>query len=206
MLSHELVYFAVAGRAEIIRICLSIAKIDWKDTRFQFKDWPTIKPTTPLGSAPILKINNVDHVQSMALARYAARLAGLYPEENPLNALVIDEVMDSVNELISKIPRVAADPKELETLRKEYQANIMPKYAAFLEGVIQRNGGVGIVAPSPKITVGDMAINAAIKSLSSGELDHIDPKFFESYPGIMATSKMVDNNALIKAYYAAKEN
>ena len=161
MPSHERLYFDAAGRAEIIRICLSIAKVDWKDTRFQFKDWPTIKPTTPLGSAPILKIDNVDHVQSMALARYAARLAGLYPEENPLDALVIDEVMDSVNELISKIPRVE-DPKELETVRKEYQANIMPKYAAFLEGVIQRNGGVGIVAPSSKMTIGDMTINAAI--------------------------------------------
>lgn len=201
--SHELVYFDATGRAEIIRICLSIAKADWKDTRFQFDQWPTIKPTTPLGCVPILKIDGVDHVQSMSLARYAGRLAGLYPDNDPLEALVVDEVMDSVNELISKLPRVAPTPEEFETLRKEYQANLMTKYATFVEGIIQRNGGVGIVST---FSVGDMALHTAFKNLTSGRFEPIDPNFLDNYPGILATCKMVDDHELVKAYYSAKEN
>jgi len=44
--SIELTYFDGAGRAEMTRVCLSIAKVEWKDTRFGFQDWPTIKPTS----------------------------------------------------------------------------------------------------------------------------------------------------------------
>lgn len=201
MPSHELIYFDGAGRAEIVRICLTIAKADWKDTRFAGKDWPTIKPTTPLGSVPVLKIDGVDHVQSMAMARYAGRLAGLYPED-PLAALVVDEVMDSVNELMSKAPR-SADPLEFERLRKDFQATIMTKYATFFEGIIQRNGGVGVTS---SFTIADMAIHSMVKSIAGGSWDHIDTAFFESYPGISATAKLVDDNDQIKAYYAATKN
>lgn len=114
---HEVVYFPVAGRAEPIRICLHIAHAKWKDTRIQGNDWPTLKPTTPLGSLPVLTISEAKketeselesttvatttttttttlpstftHCQSMALDRYAAKLAGMYPvDDDPPPSLV----------------------------------------------------------------------------------------------------------------------
>lgn len=187
----------------MIRICLSIAKVGWKDTRFQWNDWQQIKPTTPLGSVPVLRINDVDHVQSLSLIRYAGRLAGMYPQD-PLEGLVVDEVMESVNELMSMAPR-SADPQEFETLRKEYQANAMTRYASFFESIIQRSGGIGVVSSST-VTVADLAIKIMVRSFSSGDWDHLDAKFFESYPGIMATKNWVDNHDPINAYYAAHEN
>jgi glutathione S-transferase len=199
MPSHELLYFDGAGRAEIIRICLTIAKADWKDTRFPGKEWPAVKPTTPLGSVPVLKVDGVDHVQSVALARYAGRLAGWYPED-PLEALVVDEMMDSFNEVMSKAPR-SSDPDEFKKLREEFQADSLTKYAAFFEASIQRNGGVGF-SKSPSIA--DIGMKTVADAISSGNWDHIDPKFFEKYPGILATAKMVDENEAIKAYNASK--
>ena len=102
----ELVYFDVPGRAEPIRIMLHAAGIDFVDTRISGKDWATIKPTTPLGFVPILKMGGKEYSQSAALMRFAAKKSGCYPT-NDIQALVVDEVMDSINELMSKAPRVS---------------------------------------------------------------------------------------------------
>lgn len=200
MSTFELVYFDGPGRAEAARICLFMAKKDFKDTRFGFKDWPSIKPTTPLGSVPILKVDGVDHVQSVAMTRYAGRLAGWYPED-PLEAFVCDEIMDTFNELASKAPR-SKDPDEMKKLREEFQAGTMTQYATFIEAAIQRNGGVGV---AKKPSVADIILKGQVDSIKSGNFDHIDPSFYDKYPGIMATYKMIDENEQIKAYYASKK-
>lgn len=101
---HELLYFDGAGRAETIRIALHAGGVDFTDTRFSGKDWPAIKPTTPLGSVPVLKVDGVSHCQSVALARYAGKLGGFYPED-PVQALNVDEAIESLNELMALAPK-----------------------------------------------------------------------------------------------------
>jgi prostaglandin-H2 D-isomerase / glutathione transferase len=199
MTSCELIYFDGAGRAEAIRILLHIAKVEWEDTRFPGSDWPTIKPTTPLGSVPILKIDGVDHVQSTALMRYAATLAGWYPQD-PLERLVVDEVMESLNEMMAKAPK-SADQEELLKLRGDYQATTMTTYANFFESHIQRNGGVGL---AKSINVGDLALMSIVDGISSGDWTGIDPKFFDQFPGISATVAAVKDNEGYKSYYENK--
>ena len=96
----ELIYFGVPGRAEAIRILMQIAGVEMDDTRFGPDDWPGIKPTTPLGVVPVMKLEGKSYVQSVSLTRYAAKLAGAgwYPA-NELDALKCDMVADSINEL-----------------------------------------------------------------------------------------------------------
>lgn len=194
---HSLLYFDSPGRAQVIRICLTLAGVDWHDERLAYSDWATIKPTTPLGSVPVLTIDGVPHVQSVALARYAGRLAGWYPAD-PWQALVVDEVMESLNELMSKTPR-SADPDEFKQLRQDYQRTTMTKYANFVEAAIQRNGGVGVVALQPSIA--DLALRLLVQGVAQGNWDHVDPHFFETFPGIMATCQMIEEHKDIQAYY-----
>ena len=33
---------------------------EYKDTRYEFAEWPAVKPTTPRGQLPILKVQNDD--------------------------------------------------------------------------------------------------------------------------------------------------
>ena len=63
--SYELTYFDAAGRAEAIRVMLHAAGVEFKDTRFKGPEWPTIKPTTPLGVVPTLQIDDVTYCQSL---------------------------------------------------------------------------------------------------------------------------------------------
>merc|ERR1712088_723891 len=50
----KLVYFDLEGRGELIRLLLHAGNIDFEDFRFGFGDWPKHKPTTPVGSVPVL--------------------------------------------------------------------------------------------------------------------------------------------------------
>jgi prostaglandin-H2 D-isomerase / glutathione transferase len=208
MTVHEVVYFYGPGRAEAIRVCLYIASqtkdfdVEFKDTRIERKDWPALKPTTPLGSMPLMKLDGFTHVQSHSLARYAAKLAGLYPSD-PLQALFVDEVMDTVNDLISDMP-MSKDEEEKKQLREEFAANKMKQYVDFIENTIQHNTGGNGVATTP--SVADLILKSAVSMMQGGFMDYIDKNYFDAYPGIMATTEAISEHDGVKAYYASLEN
>ena len=197
---HTVLYFDIAGRAEAIRILLHIAGIDFEDKRFAFAEWKDIKPTTPLGQVPVLRIDETQYTQSSALARYAAKLAGWYPMDDPLQALIVDEVVEAANELMTKAPK-SKDPQELKTLREEFQATTMKQYASLIEQRIQASESGTSVAKT--MSFADLIVTGMVKSIQKGTWDHINPKFFEDYPGIMAVYKAVEENEQVKAYYAS---
>jgi glutathione S-transferase len=107
------------GLGETIRILLHAAEIDFTDTRISSEDWPSIKPTTPLGFLPVLKINGISYCQSQALTRYAAKKSGYYPDD-PIEALIVDKITDSTDELMWKMPR-DNDEEIKKKKRKEWQ-------------------------------------------------------------------------------------
>ena len=212
-MSHELLYFDGAGRAEAIRILLHIGKVDFTDTRFKGEDWPTIKPTTPLGFVPVLKIDDVSHCQSMALLRYAGKLAGWYPTD-PIESLIVDEVLDTLNELMSGVPRKAThangDEGKYKELRQEYQNTTLKHCLRFVENFIITNAkknpqskGVYIVGNSP--TIADLALSMTHKSIAGGDWDHISPTVFVDYPLIVQAVTAVNTDAGIKSYYDSKK-
>ncbi|XP_036359315.1 glutathione S-transferase-like isoform X2 [Octopus sinensis] len=43
MAQYELIYWPMKGRAEIIRVTLAAAGLDFKDTRYTFEEWPSYK-------------------------------------------------------------------------------------------------------------------------------------------------------------------
>ena len=173
---HELVYFAFKGRGEAIRVMLHAAGVEWKDTTFEFSEWPAIKPTTQLESVPILKLDGTTYSQSLALMRYAGKLAGFYPDD-PLEALKVDQALDSLSEVMSKAPR-SKDDEELKKLRMEYQNGVLTKYMTYFESTIEGNG----FASTPSIA--DLAISHLVHDIQDGHWTHIDTDFFEQFPKI----------------------
>jgi len=83
VVSRELKYFDGRGLAEQSRLLLADAAVEYKDTGFTNAEWPTIKPTTPLGQVPILIENYSDGTQfvvpqSMSILRHLARVLNRY--------------------------------------------------------------------------------------------------------------------------------
>ena len=201
---HEILYFDGSGRAEAIRILLHIANVDFTDTRFKGPEWAELKPTTPLGSVPVLKIDDVQHCQSMSLARYAGKLAGWYPKDDPVNELIVDEVMDTLNELVDSFPRkqrdANGDDAKFKELRQEFEKTSLKKYLEFIESwITEKNGGIYCVGNSP--TVADLQLVLSVKMLQSGFMDHISKDVCDTYTGIMSTVKAIESNDGYKSYY-----
>lgn len=197
MPTYEVIYFNLKGRAESIRIMFHTAKADWKDTRVEFKDWPAMKPTTPLGAMPVVKIDGDMHCQSSALLRYAGKLAGWYPED-PLQALVVDEAVDTMSELSPPRKNKDDDEEAFKKARVEFQETKLTLTAKFLEGLIQRNGGCFFVKDTPSIA--DLQLVVSVATIQKGIFDHVDPKFFDAYPGIMATFKATMEHPDVVSY------
>eukprot|EP00980_Cylindrotheca_fusiformis_P008448 scaffold1786_cov138-Cylindrotheca_fusiformis.AAC.6 len=200
MSKPELLYFDFAGRGEPVRILFHIAGVDYTDTRVG-KEWPTIKPTTPLGFMPVLKVGDTQYCQSVSLARYAAKLAGWYPADD-LEALKCDMVAESINEVMDKAP-MSKDPEELKKLRQEFQKGTLTNYCQWIEGIIQGNGGTLVAGKSP--TYADLVLAGFAPMIQSGFFDHIDTNFLDGYPGILATTKAVMENDKVKAYQDSKK-
>ncbi|OQR81854.1 glutathione S-transferase, partial [Achlya hypogyna] len=126
-LDLELTYFGIPGRAEFIRLLLAYGKVDFKDTRYAFPDYFANKSSLdlPFGQVPTLRVNNTTYGQSLAIARYAAKLTGLYPAD-PLAALEADAVVDALVELFNavvdavyKTPDAAQQQAKFDTINHE---------------------------------------------------------------------------------------
>lgn len=59
-------------------------------------------PAVPGGRVPVLMVDDKSILQSLTIARYAARQAGLVPQDN-LEAALCDEVVDTVSEILSEV-------------------------------------------------------------------------------------------------------
>jgi glutathione S-transferase len=206
----EVIYFDAAGRAEVTRIMLHAAGIPFTDTRIDGKDWPALKPTTPMGSIPLLKIDGISYTQSVPQMRYAARLADFYPSD-PLEGLVIDEAMECLNELMAEAPKGGTD-EELKEKRQAFQHGKMTQISKLLESRIQVSGhGKGFskqpcvedVGHTRKPCVADLALYMTVQSISGGDWTYIDANYFEQFPGITATCEMIADDEQVKAYYAS---
>jgi glutathione S-transferase len=156
--AHELVYFDTPGRAEAVRITFSAAGIPLKDTRLDYATFRAAKKAGkyPLG-LPILYIDGKEYLQSLAILRYAGKIAQvaggdaakLYPA-HAVKALAIDEALDIIQDTMSKCPQ-HADNDVKKKLREEYAEGKCKVYCQQLSNLVEKSGG-------PFLTGADMTI------------------------------------------------
>lgn len=98
----KVTYFDDAGRAELTRLVLTFGNVEFIDERIDDADFPALKPSLPLGQLPILDVNDTTYSQSMAMARYTAKISGLY-QEDVLDALRVDILPRQAEEGLSGV-------------------------------------------------------------------------------------------------------
>jgi glutathione S-transferase len=72
--SAVLTYFDIRGRAECIRLMLEEIGIAYEDRQIGNAEWQDLKPRTPFGQLPLLRIGGLELVQTMAIVRHLARM------------------------------------------------------------------------------------------------------------------------------------
>ncbi|EGZ23679.1 hypothetical protein PHYSODRAFT_353859 [Phytophthora sojae] len=134
----KLTYFDGKGRAELPRLIFNYGGVAFTDDRISHADFGALKPTLPFGQVPILEVDGVVYAQSMAIARYAAKIAGLYPS-NAVEALKADMFSCSMGDLEGPFVDIAfKTPDEAEKAQKKkvFIEETVPKFFATLEKLV----------------------------------------------------------------------
>jgi len=202
MAKLKLTYFDFhGGRGEPARIALSIGEIAFEDDRVPLADWQRRKADTLFGALPLLEVDGQIIAQSNAINRYVGKLADLYPSD-PWEAALCDEVMEAVEDIVSKIAATINLPEEQKkTQRQALVEGSIPFYLTRLQQRLEAHRGRYFAAD--RLSVADLKVFTLIRHLRSGVLDHVPtdlpdrvaPKLIEHY-------KRVKNDPGVKAYYA----
>ncbi|XP_064795165.1 hematopoietic prostaglandin D synthase-like isoform X2 [Oncorhynchus masou masou] len=99
MTSYKLTYFNMRGRAELPRYIFAYAGIAFEDRRVEWRDWPSIKKR----KLPVLEVNGLPLTQSLAIARFLAKEAGLVGNSRLAEAQA-DALVDTLNDFTLLIP------------------------------------------------------------------------------------------------------
>ncbi|KUF76725.1 Hematopoietic prostaglandin D synthase [Phytophthora nicotianae] len=192
----KLTYFAGPGRAELSRLILSAGNVSFEDERLDRDAFLAIKPTLPLGQVPVLEVDGTTYSQSMAIARYAAKLTGLYPQD-PLECLRVDMVSESlidVKTLISEITYRTPDEAAKTEKSKKLLEESVPKTLKLLEGFIQK----GPFFLNDKMTYADLQVY----DLTKNGLSSFAGFSLSKYPKLAKLVGNVESTPNVAAYLA----
>lgn len=204
----RLVYFNFRGRAEPIRLAFHIGGINFDDHRIEMKDWPALKPKTPLGTMPYLEIDGKTIGQSNSCLLYAGLRAGngLVPDDFFARAKV-DEVLNYVEDVVTGALgptfRLPDGPEKIAARQALItEDGALTAFFKHLSGLLATNGTGYFVGDG--LTIADLKIYTALQMFTSGRLDGIAASYvFDNYPSIKAFSEKVESNPKVSEWNAA---
>lgn len=200
MQKHTLVYFAIGGRGEPIRLSFAIGGLPFTNKVMDFSDFKAAKPALPMGQLPTLEVEDESGKkkvlgQSNAMLRYVGQKAGLYPTE-PMEALEVDMIVDTIEAAATLVSVTVAGPQSLyiadEPWPKEKVLEIRAKllepgnmnnvhyYLGILENILIANGSGWFVGDRP--TIADTKAHHLVSWLIGGILDGISESCLDEFP------------------------
>mmetsp|Transcript_44839 Transcript_44839/g.100740 ORF Transcript_44839/g.100740 Transcript_44839/m.100740 type:complete len:206 (-) Transcript_44839:81-698(-) len=205
MAGCKFTYFDGAGRATPARVALFKAfGGDWEDERI---DWATFQKMKadgdfPLGSVPVLTLKDGRKVvQSEAIARWAGRQGGLYPED-PTEALLVDEAVTTFFEVLGKCPQ-DPDPEAKKAKREEYAAGWMKVALTTMEKKYS-DGGPFLIGST--LTLADLSLYCVVSMIVDGSFDHVPASYMEGFPALSKAAAQVKESPTMVAYYEKYKN
>lgn len=196
----KLTYFDFnGGRAEPARLAMLIAGISFEDHRFGHTQWPEVREQTPFKAVPTLSVDGEVFTQSNSLHRYVAKLANLYPTD-PLEALRCDEVMDVVEDQTKELSAsFSMPPEEKKLAREKLVAGSLPHLLGWLNSKLESRGDF---FADQRLTIADLKVFVSIRSLKSGQLDHIPTDLVEKCAPLLHQhyERLLQHPVLAKRY------
>jgi len=191
-------YFPFPGRAGPIRDALRIGGIAFEDVHVPAERFAEQKAAgeLPFGSLPVLDIvtrdGTVSAAQSNAILRYVGRRTGLYPIDDPLRALKVDEALDLGEDLYHLIipTMFEQDLDRRMAMRKVLADETLPRWGGYLERLLVANGRTGFVVGN-SLTVADLKLHWVIDKLTNGSLDGIPKTVLNRFDALTAWRKNV---------------
>jgi len=196
--SIRLRYFPFPGRAESIRDTFRIGHIDFVDEHLTFEEFQECRAANefPFGGLPVLVIETDDGEQcipqSNAILRFAGRLACLYPADDPLQALKVDEALDVGEDINCQISPSLHEPDEERkmAMRKKLAEETLPFWLDCFERLLAKNGNTGFIVGN-SLTIADLKLYWIIDWLTMGILDGIPTTITDGFENVINWRKNI---------------
>eukprot|EP00090_Calanus_glacialis_P010709 TRINITY_DN1915_c0_g1_i2.p1 TRINITY_DN1915_c0_g1~~TRINITY_DN1915_c0_g1_i2.p1 ORF type:complete len:224 (-),score=88.34 TRINITY_DN1915_c0_g1_i2:119-733(-) len=197
----KLTYFNLKGRAELARLILAQAEVEYEDCRIEREEWPELKKTLALGQLPVLEVEGQTIGQSMTIARYLARRFGLAGKTD-VDAAEADQAVDALNDLINNVGPIMRekDEEKKEELKKKLQTETMPSWMKMMEALLTSKGGNHFAGK--QLTWADIAIYHSV-DMFKGMLGEPNMEECPNLQKLMETVKSLPN---IKKWEEARPN
>lgn len=196
----KLTYFFSTGRAEAIRLALSVGDIPFEDEHISCAEFATIKSSLPFHKLPVLRIDDEKPVaQSHAILRYVGTLCGLYPANNAVEALRVDELLSIIDEGHNNpmwSESYIEDPEKKLAMRGIISRETIPKMLGFLNRRLDSR--VGPYATGRDLTVADLAIASLVMFLESGCLEGVPADVAKPYKNLTRIVNLVTNHPKVQ--------
>ncbi|KAL6057181.1 glutathione [Balamuthia mandrillaris] len=211
-----LTYFNLVGRAEVPRLLLELAGVDYEYVSLAYMgapglDWAEYKSKhgedMAFGQVPrYQEPDGLDLVQSNAIARYLANKHG-FNGANETEAALIDQFNEGVVDFSNASTKILFGPEASKAeLYSKFLSEDLPKWLGFFERALAKNGSNGFFV-GEKVSYADLHLFAM-----SGILFRLESLFklegarevFERFEQVQAAHEKVANLPKIKAYYDTK--
>jgi len=163
-------YFPARGRAEVIRLVLAEAGVDYQELPVgrgtpprdgRVTDLAALKGTgaLPFDAVPVWEEpGGFRLAQSAAIANHLARAHGLRGR-SPLEEARVDELLGAVEDVRQELRKLATSPAEQRpAVRAELAASTLPRWFGHLDRVLRANQGGAGFAVGAGPTVADLAL------------------------------------------------
>ena len=204
----KIIYFDLPfWRAEISRLPLFIANIDFEDFRPSDDEWDYAKENgkmkdgtiIPFSELPVLSINGESIAQTMAIARICGKLGGMYPEDI-IEAGKVDQIVvavENINALLSPSMK-ESDPLKKKAMRKELTSNELPTYFGYLQDILSANSSEWFVGEN--MTIADLAVWSLLGWIASGVIDDISAEVIRPFDGLVKLYNEINKNPRVKEW------
>jgi prostaglandin-H2 D-isomerase / glutathione transferase len=153
--SIKVSYFNARGRAELTRILLADAGVEFEDVRLDKEAFVALKPSLPNGQLPVLEVDGKVLAQSAAMAQYVAAANGFYTGDTFTDAK-INELHENVRDEIGALVKAKFSENKDEELKK-FITEVHPKWLKRYEVVYASNTDT-VFSYADKPTLGDYAV------------------------------------------------
>lgn len=192
-------YFRLRGRGELIRLVCAAGRVPLEEVVEPMgREFLARKPLFPFGQLPMMEIDGKTYAQSMALARYAARQAGLYPRESDIDALTVDMVMDACADIHGPVIRATFLERDAERKAKQLKRLVDHTLPALLGGLHARVDGPFFLGA--QLSVADLAVFDVLTNALVPKREELPIDYAATFPKLVALTDRVRNEPAIAAY------
>ncbi|KAJ3189675.1 hypothetical protein HK101_008776 [Irineochytrium annulatum] len=215
--TYKLQYWPFRGLADVCRLILVKAQVEWEDAEVTGKDWGALKEGMPYGQIPVLtEFVNGKQVfrlaQSKSIERYLARKYNLMGDNEHENAF-LDSVLEALVDHETKWRDAKWAWKENNTMRcteeerqvlaKEFVEQVVPSLR-FLERALEENGRNGHFVRD-KLTYVDLHAFFIIEDMIVVSKDAAAEKALAGAPGLMKVYETVKADRVVGPYLTSEK-